>query len=55
MNLLDVLEMIVDCITAGKSRTGEVDMRFLVLQDGVLEKAYWNTVDLVDKMVEVRK
>lgn len=55
VNLLDVLEMIVDCITAGKSRTGEVDMRFLVLQDGVLEKAYWNTVDLVDKMVEVRK
>lgn len=55
VNLLDVLEMITDCICAGKSRSGEVNPSFLVLDEGVLEKAYWNTVVLVNNMVEVRK
>lgn len=52
VNLFDVLEMIVDCIVSGKSRSGVVNMDFLVLQDGILENAYWNTVKfLSDKIV----
>lgn len=52
VNLFDILEMIVDCGVAGKSRSGEVNFKFLELNEGILENAYWNTVQLIcDKIV----
>lgn len=53
VNLFDVLELIADCTIAGKTRTGEVDDRFLELTSDILVKAYWNTVDLIKNKVEV--
>lgn len=49
VNLLDVLEMIADCVVAGKTRTGTVNPNYLILHDGVLDKAYWNTVKLISE------
>lgn len=55
VNLLDVLEFIVDCIVAGKSRSGKVNYSFLEFDNkDLLEIAYWNTVDLVDGLVELK-
>lgn len=50
VNLLDVLEMIVDCICAGKARSGEV--RSLEINDEILRKALNNTVQIVNSMIE---
>ena len=52
VNLLDVIEMSVDCVCAGKTRSGEV--RDLEISTDILEKAIKNTVKLVDDMTEVK-
>lgn len=52
VNLLDVIEMIVDCVCAGKTRSGEV--RDLEISTDIMEKALKNTVKLVDDMTEVK-
>lgn len=53
VNLIDVIEMICDCVAAGKGRSGRVTPLFLKLQDsGILERAYWNTVKLLDDITE---
>lgn len=49
VNLLDVIEMIVDCVCAGKTRSGEV--RDLEISTDILEKALKNTVKMIDDMV----
>lgn len=54
VDLFDVLEMIVDCIIAGKTRTGEVNKYFLILKEDMLEKAYWNTVKKINDSVIVK-
>ena len=51
VNLLDVIEMVVDCVCAGKTRSGEV--RDLEISADILEKALKNTVKLVDDMTIV--
>lgn len=51
VNLIDVLEMIVDCICAGLARSGEV--RPVEINDDILYKAIDNTVELIKSMVEV--
>ena len=51
VNLLDVIEMIVDCVCAGKTRSGEV--RDLEISTDILEKALKNTVKLIDDMTVV--
>lgn len=53
IDLLDIIEMIVDCVCAGKARAGEV--RQMEINDEILKKAFHNTVDLIDKMTEVVK
>ena len=50
INLLDVIEMIVDCVCAGKSRSGEI--RPLEIDQEILTKALNNTVKLIDNMTE---
>lgn len=52
VNLLDVIEMIVDCVCAGKTRSGEV--RDLEISTDILEMALKNTVKLVDDMAVVK-
>ena len=53
VNLVDVMEYIVDCVMAGKARTGTVFP--LTLPDAVLQKAFKNTADLLANNVEVDK
>lgn len=51
VNLIDVLEMIVDCICAGLARNGKV--RELEINNDILNKAVKNTVQLILDNVEV--
>lgn len=51
VNLLDVIEMIVDCVCAGKTRSGEI--RGLEITPEILETAMKNTVKLVDDMTVI--
>ena len=55
VDLLDLLEMIVDCVVAGKTRSGEVNNDFLILKDNILEDAYWNTVKKITDNIIVEK
>lgn len=52
VNLLDVIEMIVDCVCAGKTRSGEI--RGLEITPEILETAMKNMVKLVDGMTEAK-
>ena len=53
VDLFDVLECIVDCIVAGKTRSGSVNHDFLVLSQSVINDAYWNTVKKIESNVIV--
>lgn len=53
VNLIDVLEMIADCVCAGMARSGEV--RELEIDDYILNKAVKNTVNLVKSMIVVEE
>ena len=52
VNLLDVIEMIVDCVCAGKARSGEI--RGMEITPEILNMAFQNTVKLVDDMTVVK-
>ena len=49
-DLIDVLEMIVDCVCAGKARSGEV--KNLQIDEEILTKAFNNTVDKINNMIK---
>jgi hypothetical protein len=51
VNLIDVLDMIADCIMAGMARTGTVYP--LEISDDVLRQAFENTVALLKDQVVV--
>ena len=51
IDLLDIIEMIVDCVCAGKARAGEV--RPMEINDEILKKAFTNTVELIDDLTMV--
>lgn len=51
VNLIDVLEMIVDCVMAGLGRTGKVTP--IEIKKEVLQKAFDNTVELLKNNVKV--
>lgn len=51
VDLIDVIEMIVDCVCAGKARAGEV--RAIEINDEILRKALDNTVLKVNDMTEL--
>ena len=53
VNLLDVLECVVDCVMAGKARTGNVTP--ITIDDQVLQKALANTVNMLMDVVEVKE
>lgn len=52
VNLIDVLDMIADCVMAGMARTGTVYP--LAITDEVLRRAFENTVALLQSQVVVR-
>ena len=51
VNLIDVLDMVADCVMAGMARSGSVYP--LNLSDEVLRRAFQNTVTLLKDNVEV--
>ena len=51
ITLLDIVEMVVDCVCAGKARAGEI--RPLEVNDEILRLALQNTVKMIDNMTEV--
>ena len=51
VNLIDVLEMIADCVCAGMARSGEV--RDLEISSEILERAVKNTVELIVKEIDL--
>jgi len=53
VNLVDVIELIVDCVMAGKARTGVVYP--LDINADVLKRAFDNTVELLKSQVEVEE
>ena len=53
VNLIDVLEMIVDCVMAGKARSGQVYPLHIPVD--VLQEAFNNTVTLLINEVQVKE
>lgn len=53
VDLLDVLEMIADCVCAGMARSGEV--RKLEISTDILERAVQNTVKLIASEIVVEE
>lgn len=53
VNLVDVIEMVVDCVMAGMGRTGSVYP--LKIDPNVLMKAFENTVELFKSQIVVEK
>ena len=51
INLIDVIEMIADCVAAGKARSGKV--YDIDIDEKVLMKAFNNTVDLIMKETKI--
>lgn len=53
VNLIDVLEMVADCVCAGMARSGEV--RDLEIDEDILSRAVKNTAELIKSMIKVRE
>lgn len=53
VNLIDVLEMLCDCVCAGMARSGEV--RDLEIDAEILDRAVRNTVTLLENAVELEE
>ena len=53
VNLIDVLDMIADCVMAGMARSGSVYA--LNLKPEILEKAFQNTVELLKAEIVVEE
>lgn len=51
VNLIDVLEMIADCVCAGMARSGSV--RPIEIDSDVLQKAVKNTADMIESWIEI--
>jgi hypothetical protein len=53
VNLIDVLDMIVDCVMAGMGRSGSVYP--VEIDPSVFQRAFQNTVDLLKNQVVVKR
>lgn len=53
VNLIDILEHISDCVTAGMARTGKVNP--LIIDDKLLQKAFQNTIKLLMDNIKVEE
>lgn len=52
VNLIDILEMVADCVCAGMSRSG--DVKDLELDEEILKRAVANTAKLIKSMIVVK-
>jgi hypothetical protein len=52
VNLIDVLEMVADCVCAGMARSGEI--RDLEIDADILNRAVNNTAELIKNMIIVK-
>ena len=52
VNLIDVLEMIADCVCAGMARSGEI--RDLEINSDILNRAVQNTSNIIKQMIIVK-
>lgn len=53
VNLIDVIEMLIDCVCAGLARTGVVYP--IEISDTILQKAVANTVAMLKESIEIEK
>ena len=53
VNLIDVLEMIADCVMAGNGRAGHISSYYCDVSPELLYRAYWNTIRMLDDIVVV--
>lgn len=53
VNLIDVLEMISDCVCAGMARSGEI--RNLEIDSDILNRAVQNTAKMIKDMIDVKE
>ena len=53
VNLIDVLEMISDCVCAGMARSGEI--RDLEIDSDILNRAVQNTAKMIKDMIDVKE
>lgn len=53
VNLIDVLEMISDCVCAGMARSGEI--RDLEIDSDILNRAVQNTAKMIKDMIEIKE
>lgn len=53
VNLFDCLEHIADVVAAGKGRAGHVASKYCDINPILLYRAYWNTIRLLDDVLEV--
>lgn len=51
VNIIDLLEMLIDCVCAGKARTGDVYP--IELPDELLQKIISNTVEYLKSIIKV--
>ena len=51
VNLIDVLEMVIDCVCAGMARSGKV--RPLEISDDILRKAVANTAKEIEEAIQL--
>ena len=54
VNLVDVIEMLVDCVMAGAARSKEGRASYRQPPKGLLEKAYRNTFEMLADSIDVR-
>ena len=52
VNLIDVLEMIADCVCAGMARSGEI--RDLEINSDILNRVVQNTANIIKQMIIVK-
>ena len=53
INLIDIFEHIVDIVMAGKGRAGQITSRYCDMDPILLHRAYYNTIRMLDEIVEV--
>ena len=52
VNLIDVIEMLCDCVVAGKARSG--DVYEITIDDDILKRAVKNTIEILKDNVVVK-
>lgn len=55
VNLIDILEHIADVVMAGNGRSGHISSKYCDIDSSLLYRAYWNTIRMLDDVVEVRE